>query len=135
MLKIRGKQMRVLADESFVRRLAVRLRKTHSKLPVILLAGVTTVGQIPEPRLLEMVRTGVARARSYGLTDETSLATFVFLMFFVAPNFDEHPLIARVLADARIRPDSRVDELWEKIGDGNFEAARRNYSPGAWEAS
>ena len=79
-----------------------------------------------------MVRCGVGQARSYGMTWESSLAAFVVLMFEVAPNFEEHPLIRRVLQLPSVPPDSRIEELWKRTLDVHWQAARQNYDPDAW---
>ncbi len=135
MLKIRPEQMRVfqsVADASFLRRVAQHLRESYAESPVQLPGGATTVARLPEAILLEMVSHGVARARGYGMSYESSLAVFVVIMFTAAPNFDEHPLIRRILADRSIPPDARLDQALERISEQNWEAVKQNYAASAW---
>lgn len=89
------------------------------------------VDGFPEPLVREMVGNGLARARRYGLTWESSLTGFVALMFTVAPNFDEQPAIHRVLMNARLRPDERF-ELLQRIRDRHWRDAQHLYDERAW---
>jgi hypothetical protein len=89
------------------------------------------VGGFPEPLVREMVANGLARARRYGLTWESSLTAFVALMFTVAPNFDEQPAIHRVLMNDRLPPDERF-ELLQRIRDRHWRDAQHRYDERAW---
>jgi hypothetical protein len=135
MLKIRPEQMDSFAETAqaaFVRRVAVYLREKHSEVIVELPDATLAVKQIPEDMLCEMARRGVERAREYGMAWESSITAFVVLMFVAAPNFDDHPLIQRTLKDESIPPDSRIDQLWERTTDQNWEAVERGYDPQGW---
>lgn len=124
-MQIRAEQLeafRPRADELLAARVVEHLRENHPE----------EVGRLPDDVLAEMVSNGLARARRYGLTLESSLTAFVVLMFVVAPNFDEHPLIRHVLTDESEPPDRRVDALAERISEANWEEAERRYDPGAW---
>ena len=136
MLKIRPEQMEVFreaAEASFIRRVAQYLREHHSSVAVQLLSGVTTIEQIPEKTLFEIVKNGIARARGYRMSWESELSAFVVLMVVTAPNFDDHPLIRRILMDEKIDPNSRIDQLWEKTSEQNWEAVKQKYDAGAWK--
>ena len=137
-LRVREEQLlafRAVADEDFVARTAEYLRAEHPEAAVALPDGERPLSEMPDELLLGMVRRGIARARSYGLTWESSITAFVVLMFVVAPNFDAHPLIRRVLTDEKVAPDLRVDQLWEETTDENWEAAAAGYDAGAWEVT
>jgi hypothetical protein len=73
----------------------------------------------PDEMLRESIRAGLKRARSHGLVDEQSLMEYVLVMFEIAPNFDQHPAIALVLADPRLP----AEERWELVFDEEFDDA------------
>jgi hypothetical protein len=66
---------------------------------------------------------------------KSSLKAFVVTMFVAAPNFDEHPIIQRILRDEKLEPEARLDALLERTSDQNWEAVEKNYSAGAWKVS
>jgi hypothetical protein len=136
-LKIREEQLGAfspVAEAAFLRRVVGHVRRHHADAAVRLpdAPTATTVKQLPEERLTEMVRRGLARARRYGLTLETTLTGFVAIMFAVAPNFDAHPLLRRVLTDETVPPDSRLDEMMSKTSAENWVQVERSYDPDAW---
>jgi len=120
------------AEVDFEKRVALHILEEHADVLVRLHGRTIGVAEIPEEVLRKMIKSGLARARGYGMEHESSLAVFVSLMFAVAPNFDEHPLIRRVLLDEREPPDSRIELLGEHVTDENWEAAEQNYDPLAW---
>ncbi|MDQ3684472.1 MAG: hypothetical protein M3430_02560 [Acidobacteriota bacterium] len=125
MLKIRPEQIEVFqpqAEVAFIERLMAHLRQEHASV----------VGRLPDDVLKDMVESGLTRARQYGLTWESNLTAFVALMFEVAPNFDEHPLIQRILTDENVPPDDRIDVLIERTTEQNWEAAKEGYDADAW---
>jgi hypothetical protein len=137
MLTIRPEQFEAfnaVAEAAFIRRVAGHIRAKHSDVIVELPDATLPVKQITDELLLEIVRRGIERARSYGMRWESSLTAFVVLMFVTAPNFDDHPLLQRVLKDESLAADSRIDQLWERTTDQNWEAVERSYDPEAWEA-
>ncbi|MGH9760485.1 MAG: hypothetical protein ACREDR_37500, partial [Blastocatellia bacterium] len=104
-LKIRPEQVdafQEVADAAFVRRVVEHLRERHPSAIVRISSGTVKVEQIQDDVIRKMVESGVARARGYGMTWESSIASFVVLMFLTAPNFDKHPLIERVLKDEQV---------------------------------
>jgi hypothetical protein len=136
MLRIRSEQMEVfrpVAEEAFIIRVAEHLRDNHADVAVQVPDRVLVVKQISEEMLHEMVRRGLARARQYGMNWESSLTAFVVLMFVAAPNFDRHALVQRVLKDERVEANSRIDQLWEKTSEENWQAVKENYDVAAWE--
>lgn len=132
---IRPEQFEVfqpVAEAAFVRRVAEHLRQHHSEAVVQLPGEVILVKQIADDRLHKIVRNAIALARDYGIDWESTVTAFVVLMFVAAPNFDKHPLIQRVLRDERVAANSRVDQLWERTSEENWEAVRKNYDVSAW---
>ncbi|MGA9767912.1 MAG: hypothetical protein WBV94_02660 [Blastocatellia bacterium] len=135
MLKIRREQFEVfqpVAEAAFVRRVLEHLRENHADTVIRFPNEVILVKQIADDRLRRLVKAAIARARGYGIDWESTVTAFVVLMFIAAPNFDEHPLIQRVLKDERVEADSRIDKLWERTTEENWEAVRKNYDPIAW---
>src|SRR5947209_833896 len=102
-LNIRREQMDVMnavAEADFERRLSEHLRQNYADSVVRLPdGGEFTVSTLVAETFDTLVRAGMARARAHELTFESSIATFVALMFHVCPNFDEHRLCQVLLAD------------------------------------
>jgi hypothetical protein len=136
MLKFRAEQMRVIEralEERFVNRLVGHLRDHHADTEVKLPGQTTRLGDLPEPKLRELVCRGIARARTYGLTWESTITAFVAIMFEVAPNFDRMP-IARLALRAKIESNLRIDCLLAALSSDDWARAARNYAPQAWES-
>jgi hypothetical protein len=134
-LTIRPEQLEAfqpVADAAFVGRLAKYLRANHADAVVKLPSGAVAVARLPEATLTTMVRGGMSRARSYGLTWESSLASFIVLMFLAAPNFDTHPLVQRVLQDRNAEPQDRIGNLWSRVSPQNWKAVYSYYDSNAW---
>lgn len=135
MLRIRANQFAVfqpVAEAAFVRRIIEHLREHHADAVIQLPNEVMLIKQISDERLYRMAKAGISRARDYGMDWESTVTAFVVLMFIAAPNFDQHPLIQRVLKDERVSANSRIDQLWERTSDENWEAVRKNYDATAW---
>lgn len=111
-----------LTDKLLVGRIVLHLHEHHSEV----------IGRLPDDLLREMVAGGIARARRHGLTWESSLTLFVALMFEIAPNFDEHPVIRSILEEPTLPPDERLDLLPDRISDEEWEEARQSYDRNAW---
>jgi hypothetical protein len=135
-LSIRPEQMLVIetvAQENFVRRIAAHLRSEYPQATVTLPTNEEfTVIALAEERLRDLVRTGIARARGYEMTLESSIAAFTAIMFEIAPNFDEHRLCQVLLNDEQLMPDARLDELLNVLTEKNWESIRADYDPQAW---
>lgn len=135
-LAIRSEQMLVIeavAEENFVRRIADHLLEQYPKAMVRLPDDKnSTVEELDEETLHSLVRTGIARARSYQLSFESSIAAFTAVMFEVAPNFDTHRLSQVLLNDDEVEPNDRLDELLNVLTEKNWESIREDYDPQAW---
>lgn len=137
MLKIRPEQFTAfqsVAEADFEKRLAQYLCEAHPKVIVQLPDSTSALGQMADDRLGRIVRSGVARARDYGLRSEAAISGFIVLLFITAPNFDSHPLIRRILQQSEIAPDARLELIWERTTDQNWEAVEQHYDPQAWDA-
>lgn len=107
MIKLRSEQldhMQQQDPERFVAQIAEHLRELHE----------TT---FPDSTLQRMVKLGLARARSHGLHSDAQLLAFVSLMYEIAPNFDQQPLIRRILEDT----SQPIDVRWELLFDDSAE--------------
>jgi hypothetical protein len=134
-MKIRPEQIEAFArqaDEDFIGRIEEHLMEEDAETIVRLHQHTCALEELSRETLRRMIRNGIDRARSYGFTWEATLFAFVWLMFEVAPNFDDHPLIRRILEGAVQPEDRRIDLLWEQISEESWEAAESNYDPTAW---
>ncbi len=124
-IPIRQAQMDVFfpqAEIAFESRLISHLHEHHEE----------AVEDLTDEMLLPMVRTGIARARRYGMTWESNLTAFVALMFEIAPNWDEHSFIQAVLNSRHIAPEDKMDVLVERTPEEVWEEAERRYDADAW---
>jgi hypothetical protein len=136
MLKIRPEQFAVfqpIAERAFVRRVVEHLRENHPDVVVQFPNQVMLVKQISDEQFYTLVRRGIARARTLDMDWESAITAFIVLLFVAAPNFDQHPLIQRVLKDERVSANLRIEQLWERTSEENWEAVRKNYDVKAWD--
>ncbi|HKV38185.1 MAG TPA: hypothetical protein VJX67_03150 [Blastocatellia bacterium] len=135
-LKIRPEQFdafKEIADAAFARRLVQYVRDHHPEAVVKFSSGQSTISRLRDDVIRTMIKAGIARARAYGMTWESSIAAFVVLMFLTAPNFDQHPLIERVLKDQEVGPDSRIENLWHRVSGQNWRAVESYYDANEWK--
>ncbi|MBI3683006.1 MAG: hypothetical protein HY235_21755 [Acidobacteria bacterium] len=115
--------MRAASDKILIERIVKHLRSQCT-------AEVTGVS---EEVLRKRVVGGVKRARSYGMKWESSLMSFVVLMFHIAPNFDEQPNIRRALTDESRKPDERMQDIESCATTDDWKQAKAKADPKAWE--
>jgi len=135
MLTIRPEQFTAfqsVAEADFEHRILEHLREHHADETVRLPEGDFTIEKLSDERMLELIRYGLKRARGYGTTWESSLTSFVVLMFVVAPNFDEQPAIKEVLKDESIEANLRIEEVWEKTSENDWNKSAEQYNREAW---
>jgi hypothetical protein len=135
MIVIRPEQVevfRTVADAAFEQRLVEYLKENHADDVVQLPTGEVTILETADETLLKMVHEGVRRARTYGLTWESSIMSFVVLMFVVAPNFDEHSSIQSILTNETLPAESRIDQFWVTTSEEDWEAIEEDYDMYAW---
>jgi hypothetical protein len=95
-------------------------------------ANPERVADYDDAKLKKMTETGIERARSYEIERAEDIASFVALMFEIAPNFDEQDEIKMVLHDANFSVSDRLAQLWERTSDEAWDKAERNYKSNAW---
>jgi hypothetical protein len=135
---IRHEQFKVFlpqAEADFEARVVEYLKEEHWDELVRLPSGEFLIEELPDETLLTMVRQTASRARQFGMKLESSLMAFIVLAVVSAPNFDEHPLIRRILNDNSTQPDERIERLWDKTTEENWEAVEKNYDVDAWGLS
>ena len=135
-LKVRSEQIEVMdavVEANFRKRIGDHVRQGYPdavvKLPE---GGDLTVSTVSPGLFDDLVETAISKARKYLLTQESSIAAFVALMFDVAPNFDTHRLCEVLLNDEEKRPDDRVSEIPKVLTEKNWLAIREGYDPNAW---
>jgi hypothetical protein len=121
-----------LADELFVKHVVDHLREHYGDTMVQLSSDILTVNRIAENDLKAMVGRAISKARSYGLSNESSLAGFVALMFEAAPNFDQHPALQQILLDKTIDGNARVEQLLAHFTGEIWQVVKTNYDRHAW---
>jgi hypothetical protein len=126
MLVIRQEQIDTLikgTDEEFVEFLVGHVKEEFPE----------KAAERDDETLREMVKGGIRRAESHGLTSAEDTTSFISIMFEVAPNFDEQPAIKAVLDDEKFPPEARIERLWSPlVTDENWEEAEKNYNEKAW---
>ena len=125
MLTIRRSQMQVIAEArraEFHERIAAHLRQEHA----------AAVAGLSWETLRDRIRIGDVRAARHGFQRESSVVTFVVLMFTVAPDFDMHPEVARVLEYERVPVDRRLLLLAHEITEPQWDEIRR-WSRYGWQ--
>jgi hypothetical protein len=113
MLKIRRKQMAVFeaaALKSFEDRMVAHLVNFSPKHAQVL----------DEEQLRTVVRYGIERAESYGLTSERSIRIYTDMMLMLGGNFavdPQYPWAAEILSRTEEDQTTRIDGLFEKAWD------------------
>lgn len=102
---IRSSQARVLADEAFANRLAASLRRQFA----------LQTARLSEVELKRSVRAAIIRARSYGLTWESSIAVFAALGVVAGAGFEQDPVVRSILTDKGFSEQERVALLIERF--------------------
>jgi len=125
-LVIRQEQMDTLikgTDEEWVETL---LKETKESDPDI-------SKKYDDDALRRMVRTAIKKAERYGFTPAKDQASFVSIMFEVAPNFDEQDEIRSVLMEDNLKPSFRLQKLWSNaVPEEVWDKAEENYNEDAW---
>lgn len=132
---IRKEQMAIfdhVARTTYPKELAAYIRARHGSTIVRLSSGELPVSAIPDATLEALVQTGIQRAGSYGISWRSALASFVVVMFVVAPNFDQDARVRELLSDEDIEPDYRMDSVWERVTVEKWNMLRQNYDVKAW---
>jgi len=125
MLTVSARQMSVLAGsndaivERRIRNAAVRF---HGRAIVAM----------SDERLSDVLRTGIQRARAYGLRQLDSIMLFVLLMLEIAPGFDRQQDIFRYLTARDADRDAAMLSICETIDVLVWNDAARLDGPEEW---
>jgi hypothetical protein len=119
------KEFEKYAEQVFLKETVVYVKEQHAD----------KVAGLSDDTIAERVRSGTARARSYGLRREGSILFFLALMFDIAPNFDEQPGIRRALIHGEGSADARMDELLDNTSDEDWDQAEESYDGRKWKAT
>lgn len=115
-------------ERQFVELMVEHLREENPEL----------LSTVHDSQVKLMVVNGIERARKHRLSSEESMMVFVSLMFAVAPNFDDHPAVKKMLdteAGGAPTADQRVKELTARLSDREWQEASRLYDGEAWFSS
>lgn len=109
-------------DEQLVRTVLAHQQREYSNL----------LNGMPEDIQIDMIRSGISKARSYGLERAGNINAFVAIMFEIAPEFDRQPDIQRVLTDSAIAPENKIQALMDRVPAQAWEDAGKNISSQTW---
>lgn len=125
MFAIKREQRQKMGEPAFIDRTAEWFREYH----------LSHVWDLDDDELRMRVRHGVDKARSYGLTWESSLTIFVSHMLTINPDFDRHPAVQAVLVDPEIPGDEKMQALLGLVDDDEWEEAAKQCDPREyWDA-
>lgn len=110
------------AEASFQRRASAYCWKKYPRFSDVL----------PQEIVAEMVKKGIERGRTHGLTWESSLVNFLELMFSIAPNFDEHPAISAILESPEGSAEERLAAVTGRTSYDTWKEAAGAYDPMSW---
>lgn len=114
--RIRTPQLEALA----LARLAPVLEPIRAQLRRELAAELATR---PPGALDEALALAVVKARVHHIDTEDGLHALARLLLLVGPRFDEHPVVAEVLADRRSPPNARLMRLFSTCSDDVWNEA------------
>jgi hypothetical protein len=83
------------------------------------------VAGLPDAEIERRAALAVARARSFGFSSPETVAAFAVLMFLVSPDFARQAAIAAVLADAAVPERQRLESLFSRTSEEDWEEAAR----------
>jgi hypothetical protein len=135
MLRIRKEQFEAfqpVAEAEFALRLVEHLRDRHPKAIVRTPGRWTLVNRMSDAALLELVKSGIERARSYEFKFASSISAFVVLMFKAAPNFDQHPDISKILRGTKVQLEMRMQSVAKTTSAETWAQVKNSYDAGAW---
>jgi hypothetical protein len=119
MFAVKREQRQKMGESAFVERTMEWLRENH----------LSFVYDLDDDELRLRVRHGVAKARGYGLTWESSLTIFVSHMLTINPEFDRQPAVQAALTDPTIPGDEKMQALLGLVDDDEWEEAAKMCDP------
>lgn len=90
------------------------------------------VDGLPDDDLFLCMKSGIFRARQYGLEDFESIAMFVGLMLVTAPNFDEHEFIRLYLTEPTLQGVEKLDIVMVCTSDEVWQEVLEQHDDQAW---
>lgn len=87
--------------------------------------------ELGEPALAEIVRNGIQRAATLGLSAEHDLVRYVDLSFLLAKDFETNPLAGwtrPILADRMRPPRAKLDRLYQQMEE-EFTSIEKRKAP------
>ena len=138
MFTVKSEQIRMFqpeAEAAFVTEVFDYVKEKHSTDGVATVYGKSRVSELPDAHLRQMVEDGIRRGRDYRIEWQSTLLTFVVLLFMSAPNFDEHPKVSSFFVCAETVDDAALESLLEEMTDEDWDAVEENYDPQAWNLS
>jgi hypothetical protein len=76
--------------------------------------------ELGDPAVIEIVRNGIQRGATLGLSVELDLVRYVDLSFLLAKDFETNPLAMwtrSILADRLVAPRMKLDRLYQRMGE------------------
>lgn len=126
MLTIRKEQMAVFREPAindYVKRTVVHLNERFPE----------KCEALGEPKVRELIRYGIGRAASYGITAEGDVRRYIDLMLMFGPDFDQDPELpwaASILNNqALINPTTKVDRMYKEVKE---QEELEGASDGGW---
>jgi len=115
--------LRQAAEEDFTKRVIAFLKEQSAD----------DVAGLSDEELNKRVKFGLGRARSYGISSESSLTFFVALQFRKSPVFDRHPAIHPILTNDRVKPDERLEGILERVPAQTWAEVERFRDERSWK--
>jgi hypothetical protein len=135
---VKSEQIRLFqpeAEAAFARQVFDYVKENHAADGVATVHGKSRVGELPDDVLRQMVEDGIRRGRDYRIEWQSTLLTFVVLLFMTAPNFDEHPKVSSFFVGAETIDDAALESLLDEMTDEDWDEVENSYDPQAWNLS
>lgn len=110
---LRTAQVEALQRAALARNLVQHLRETEPK----------AVDGLTDEEIRVRAAAALEKAATYGIHEDGDASAFAALTFTIAPRFDEHPALAKVLRDPSIPAEDRIDQLFERTTDNDWDEA------------
>ena len=124
MFLIKREQRQRMGDPAFVDRTVDRVKRFYLEY----------VYMLEDQELRFRVKHAIEKARSYGLTKESSISVFVAHMLTISPEFDKQDAIQDALHDPDLAPDNRMQAMRATVFDEDWEEATKQCDPAAYWA-
>lgn len=106
------------SDDVFAKQIAKDVRDNHAE----------SCNLMSDKSLLDVVKSGMKKSRSYGLTTKYAISMFIELMFIIHPTYDENDLVSHCLTEPTITADGRMDHLLHTLTDSDWDAVKQDMS-------